>query len=96
MTTNDIIEDKHNSLSSWSSSTSSDLKSKKKKNSKHRSSVETYDISKESASQKKNISQVKPSGKSKLVLENVRKMMKDQNIQQQHFNNTRQKESARL
>lgn len=35
-------------------------------------------------------------GKSKQVLENVRKMMKDQNIQDEHFQNLRQRESVRL
>jgi hypothetical protein len=39
---------------------------------------------------------IKPTGKSKQVLQNVRKMIKDQSIQEQHFNDTRQKESVRL
>lgn len=39
---------------------------------------------------------IKPSGKSKQVLQNVRKMMHDQSIQEQHFNDTRQRESVRL
>ncbi|CAF1378108.1 unnamed protein product [Rotaria magnacalcarata] len=38
----------------------------------------------------------KPSAKSKQVLQNVRKMMHDQSIQDQHFNDTRQRESVRL
>jgi hypothetical protein len=40
--------------------------------------------------------EVKPTAKSKQVLQNVRKMIKDQSIQDQHFNDTRQKESVRL
>jgi hypothetical protein len=97
MTINDISEENHHSSSSWSSSSNSDLKQKTKKNSKHRSFVETYDINKKNISQsKKTSNDIKPSGKSKLVLENVRKMIKDQNIQHQQFDDTRQKESARL
>ena len=37
-----------------------------------------------------------PPVKSKQVLQNVRKMIKDQNSHDQHFNRTRQKESVRL
>jgi hypothetical protein len=39
---------------------------------------------------------IKPSANSKQVLQNVRKMIKDQSIQDQHFNDTRQRESVRL
>ena len=40
--------------------------------------------------------EIKSSGKSKQVLQNVRKMIKDQNVHEQHFNDTRQRESVRL
>ncbi|CAF1143429.1 unnamed protein product [Adineta ricciae] len=40
--------------------------------------------------------QMKSPGKSKQVLQNVRKMIKDQSIQEQHFNDTQQRESVRL
>jgi hypothetical protein len=39
---------------------------------------------------------IKPPVKSKQVLQNVRKMINDQTIQDQHFNETRQRESVRL
>ncbi len=91
-----------NTSSSWSSSSNSDSP-KHKKPSKHRSYVDSYDISKGNSTLKTNRSQprkisndVKSPAKSKLVLENVRKMIKDQNIQQQNFNHNQQKESARL
>ncbi|UJR31136.1 hypothetical protein I4U23_018643 [Adineta vaga] len=48
------------------------------------------------SSQTNKRNEVKPTGKSKQVLQNVRKMMKDQSIQEQHFNDTRQRESVRL
>ncbi len=98
----DIPEVKHdktivNTASSWSLSTNGES-NRHKKSSKHRSHVESYDLS-----QKTNISQhkktsdnIKSSAKSKLVLENVKKMINDQNIHQQHYHDTRQKESARL
>jgi hypothetical protein len=80
--------------SSWSSSTNSDLP-KQKKRSKDRSYVESYDVSRGTSTQKRNGTQPrkrsngsKSPAKSKLVLENVRKMIKDQNSQQ--------KESVRL
>jgi len=78
-----------NTSSSWSSSTNSDS-TEYKKNSKHRSCIESYDLRKENIAQKNNIfpskklsNEIKSSAKSKLVLENVRKMIKDQNSQQQ-------------
>ena len=40
--------------------------------------------------------EIKPTAKSKQVLQNVRKMIKDRSIQEQHFNDTRQRESVRL
>jgi hypothetical protein len=80
--------------SSCSSSTNSDLP-KQKKRSKDRSYVESYDVSRGTSTQKRNGTQPrkrsngsKSPAKSKLVLENVRKMIKDQNSQQ--------KESVRL
>ena len=74
--------------SSCSSSTKSDL-SKQKKRSKDRSHVDSYNVSRATSTQKRNdIQPRKRSNGSKLVLENVRKMIKDQNLQQ--------KESARL
>jgi len=39
---------------------------------------------------------MKPPVKSKQVLQNVRKMIKDQSIQDQHFNDARRRESVRL
>jgi hypothetical protein len=88
--------------SSCSSSTNSDLP-KQKKRSKDRSFVESYNVSKGTLTQKRNGTQArnrsnetKSPAKSKLVLENVRKMIQDQNIQQQHFNHSQQRESARL
>lgn len=107
ITTNDISEGTHkkqsmNPPSSSSSSINSDSL-KQKRNSKHRSFVESYNISKETSVHKSNDPPSrKPSNgkkspaKSKLVLENVRKMIKDQNIQQQHFTHSQQKESVRL
>ncbi|CAF1207650.1 unnamed protein product [Rotaria sp. Silwood1] len=49
-----------------------------------------------SPSQQNRRSEIKPSAKSKQVLQNVRKMINDQSIQEQHFNDTRQRESVRL
>jgi len=117
-TISDIPEEDHvktrdsstSSSSSSSSSTSTStnteqrkMKKNKRKKSKHRSSTNSYDISKEYPASKRSvlppktkITDKKSTAKSKLVLENVRKMMKDQNIQDQHFNKTQQKESARL
>jgi hypothetical protein len=40
--------------------------------------------------------EIKSPAKSKQVLQNVRNMMKDQNIQEQHFNDTQKRESVRL
>lgn len=59
------------------------------------------DLSKGKTSQKLQLQQtkrndIKPTGRSKQVLQNVRKMIKDQNIQEQQFNVTRHKESIRL
>lgn len=60
--------------------------------SKHASRVDSYDVSKEHSAPKTNVRErKKPAAKSKVVLENVRKMIEDQHVQQQ-----RQKESARL
>ena len=107
ITTNDISEATHkktsvNLPSSSSSSTDSDSL-KQKRNSKHRSFVESYNVSREQSIQKthdppsrKPSNRNKSPAKSKLVLENVRKMIKDQNVQQQHFNHSQQKESVRL
>lgn len=79
-------------MSSWPSSTESDL-NKQKKYLEYRLQVEQKKII---AQTNKISNDIKTSGKSKLVLENVRKMIKDQNIQQQHLNHTQQKESVRL
>ncbi|CAF2677237.1 unnamed protein product [Rotaria sp. Silwood2] len=49
-----------------------------------------------SPSQQNKRNDIKPSAKSKQVLQNVRKMINDQSIQEQHFNDTRQRESVRL
>jgi hypothetical protein len=109
MTIGDVSKETHdktrlNKALSCSSSTNSDLP-KQKKRSKDRSYVESYDGSRETSIQKRIGTQPrKPSNgskspaKSKLVLENVRKMIKDQNIQQQqqHLNHSQGKESARL
>ena len=80
---------------SCSSSTNSDSP-KQKKRSKDRSFVESYNVSRGTLTQtrtggtqaRKRSNETKSPAKSKLVLENVRKMIKDQNSQQ--------KESARL
>ncbi|CAF0718519.1 unnamed protein product [Adineta steineri] len=77
---------------------------------KHRSCVESFYLGREHVRQSTSppsLSQTKiqeesnknkrnVSAKSKQVLQNVRKMMKDQTIQEQHFNDTRQRESVRL
>ncbi|UJR15535.1 hypothetical protein I4U23_002474 [Adineta vaga] len=53
------------------------------KNSKHRSCADSYDLSKDNTSQKKNAFERKQTtGKSKVVLANVKKMIQDQNVQQ--------------
>lgn len=107
ITTNDISEATHKRTSinlPSNSSTSIDSDSmKQKRNSKHRSFVESYNVSKEYSIQKSNnppsrkpSNRNKSPAKSKLVLENVRKMIKDQHVQQQHFNHNQQKESVRL
>jgi hypothetical protein len=60
---------------------------------------EEYNKNKTSEQQKKQqtkLNEIKPSAKSKQVLQNVRKMIKDQSIQEQHFKGTRQRESVRL
>jgi hypothetical protein len=79
-----------NTVSGWSSSTNSDTHG-----CEARSWADNFNLSEETTVEKNNISQykklsnvIKPSAKSKLVLENVRKMIKEQNIQQ--------KESIRL
>jgi len=70
--------------SSWSSSSTNSHSHRREK-----ILNESFDLSQETTVEKNNISQckklsndIKPSAKSKLVLENVRKMIKEQNIQQ--------------
>ncbi len=92
----DIPEVKHdktivNTSSSWSLSTNSES-NRHKKSSKHRSHVESDDLN----TSQKTSGNIKSSAKSKLVLENVKKMINDQNIHQQRYHDTGQKESARL
>ncbi|CAF0799480.1 unnamed protein product [Rotaria sp. Silwood1] len=92
MTIDDISEDNYdktinNTLSSWSSSTNSDSNQHTSR-SKHRSFTESYDVNEQSASQTKNMSptkkisnDVKSLDKNKLVLVNVRKLIKNQNME---------------
>ncbi|CAF0806621.1 unnamed protein product [Adineta ricciae] len=80
-----IVDDKPADRSSLEVSISTDSDSTEQiKHSKHRSCADSYDISKEETLQKQNTCRrQKPTGKSKVILENVRKMIQDQNAQQQ-------------
>ena len=94
LTVNDISEDDLNkmiiNLSSSCSSSANVDSNQYEKHSKHRSYTENYDLRKDRMLQIRNVSQfknisdeMKPPAKSKLVLENIKKMIKNQNIQQQ-------------
>ncbi|CAF1022772.1 unnamed protein product [Rotaria sordida] len=92
LTIDNISEDNYdktinNTLSSWSSSTNSNS-NQYKTYSKHRSWIESYDLNEQNILQKKNMSQTKKISNdmksldnNKLFLVNVRKDIKDQNIQ---------------
>ncbi|CAF1230492.1 unnamed protein product [Adineta steineri] len=87
-TINDIQEENHDKTITHTTLSIDSDSNQHKKNSKHQSCNEIYDLSKEN---KKTSNDIKSSAKSKVILENVRKM-----IQDQQCNSTRQKESARL
>jgi len=65
---------------------------------KHRSCIGNFSFDKNnhSSSEQQQQQSKRSSAKSKQVLQNVRNMMKDQSVQDQHFNDTRQRESVRL
>jgi len=57
---------------------------------------EEYNKHKTSQQQQNKRNDIKPSAKSNQVLQNVQNMINAQSIQEQHFNDTRQRESVRL
>lgn len=79
-----VIDDKPTDRLSLEVSISTDSDSTEQiKHSKHRSCADSYDINKETLRKKNTCRRQKPTGKSKVVLENVKKMIQDQNAQQQ-------------
>ncbi|CAF1241705.1 unnamed protein product [Adineta steineri] len=89
ITINDIQEENHDKTATHTTLSIDSGSNQHKKNSKHQSCNESYDLSKEN--KKKPSNDIKSSAKSKVILDNVRKM-----IQDQQCNSTRQRESARL
>jgi hypothetical protein len=57
---------------------------------------EEYNKNKISRQQQNKHNNIKPSARSKQVLQNVRKMIKDQSVQEKHFHDSRRRESVRL